>query len=105
MCTFALLSAVLSDVFQALLTSRLLPIIPLLEARVCDGGGGEELKNLIGLAPSLTGPSQSLLCDLGSALGQIRRDRLRLRVLHSTAGMILNYQRYVLDILSFQLGR
>lgn len=39
-------------------------------SREFGGGSGEELKNLIGLAPSLAGPSQSLLGDLGSALGQ-----------------------------------
>lgn len=75
-------------------------------SREFGGGSGEELKNLIGLAPSLAGPSQSLLGDLGSALGQDSGgDRLRLRVLHSKARMIFKISEVCIRYLEFTVGK
>lgn len=101
----ALLSAVLSDVFQALLTSRLLPLFHSWKQSVWWGrwGGIKEfdwpgpkpcrpfpkpsLWSGVSIRPRLGGTGSDFVCSIPQL------------------EWFLNYQRYVLDILSFQLGR
>ena len=104
MC-LTLLSAVLSDVFQALPSSRLLPLFHPWKQRVWWGQWGG-IKEFDWPGPELCRPFPKPSRWSGVSIGpRLGGDRLRLRVLHSTAGMIFKISEVCIRYLEFSVGK
>ena len=104
MC-LTLLSAVLSDVFQALPSSRLLPLFHPWKQRVWWGQwGGIKEFDWPGPKPCRPFPKPSWWSGVSTG-PRLGGDRLRLRVLHSTARMIFKISEVCIRYLEFSVGK